>query len=307
MQPDQLAALDAFIAERPKRVSRPEAIRELIAAQVPSAGRAQPTRLDDRGAIEARVLKVALPKATLRCLSKEERALLFLLGSAANQIAMFQKLVVFSSNEDPSDEPERSLSAAQTQMLARLAIGVLAETWQLIHGRFVQRPIGREYRARLNTGGLDALKTLTRHFGKSGLLPRLRNKNIFHFPDDDAMEAAFESASVDSTWDNDWNVFLARSTVNVFFFASDVLALHAIHAASGEPDLVSTQNRVMGEVRLVGDAMSEFIYAFFAAIWQKHFGPELEAVACADTSAAPDLFRVWIPFFVNVEAPSAPR
>jgi hypothetical protein len=32
LQPDQLAALDAFIAKQPKRVSRPEAIRAFVAA-----------------------------------------------------------------------------------------------------------------------------------------------------------------------------------------------------------------------------------------------------------------------------------
>jgi hypothetical protein len=32
MQPDQLAALDAFIAKQPKPVSRPEAIRAFVAA-----------------------------------------------------------------------------------------------------------------------------------------------------------------------------------------------------------------------------------------------------------------------------------
>jgi hypothetical protein len=31
-QPDQLAALDAFIAEQPRKVSRPEAIRAFVAA-----------------------------------------------------------------------------------------------------------------------------------------------------------------------------------------------------------------------------------------------------------------------------------
>jgi hypothetical protein len=38
LQPDQLTALDAFIAKQPKKVSRPEAIRTLVAEVLSNGG-----------------------------------------------------------------------------------------------------------------------------------------------------------------------------------------------------------------------------------------------------------------------------
>ena len=74
------------------------------------------------------VLKIPVPKDRLRAMPEEERALLILLGYVANQINLLSKLVIFSSNKPP-DGVEHALCAAQTQMLARLAIGVLNEGW----------------------------------------------------------------------------------------------------------------------------------------------------------------------------------
>ncbi len=294
LQPEALAALDEWIAAQPDPMGRPEAIRAVLAANLATSTTPAET-------VKEPVLRVRLAKATLYALDSEERVLLFLLGSAVNQISLFQKLVTFSSNRTPDGEIEQKLSGAQTQMIARYAVGVLAETWQLLHSRFIKRPIGQEYLALLDDAGQKALATLKAHFGRSGLLPQLRNRHVFHYPGNAAVEAAFESAMNDPSWDADWNVFLARSPVNASFFASDVLVLHAIQAASGEPDLLSAQEKVMGEVRLVSDAMSEFIYAFFAAVWRKQFGHEMEAEVCADISGAPDLFDVWIPFFVTLD------
>jgi hypothetical protein len=247
------------------------------------------------------LLRVRLGLDKLRALSPEERTLLFLLGSAANQIAMLTRLVIFSSNEDTSEEPEQKLSAAQTQMLVRLAIGVLAETWELIRPRYVERPIGREYTPLLDAAGQMALTTLKQHFGKSNLLHRLRNSIIFHQPVTEDVEAAFEVAASDPEWLDDWNVYLARSHLNAFYFASDVVVLHAIKAVSGAPDLVSAQRKIMDEVRLVSDAMIEFIYAFFAAIWLKHFGSVMPMEVCTNLDTAPELFEFRLPALVKVE------
>jgi hypothetical protein len=57
-----------------------------------------------------RVVQIPLPKDRLRAVSKEERSLFLLLGYAANQITMFQKLLIFSSNRTPSEAVEQRIS-----------------------------------------------------------------------------------------------------------------------------------------------------------------------------------------------------
>ena len=60
----------------------------------------------------------------------DERALLILLGYAANQINFFSKLVIFSSRREGSTELEQMLLGAQTQMALRVVIGVLNKAWE---------------------------------------------------------------------------------------------------------------------------------------------------------------------------------
>jgi hypothetical protein len=62
------------------------------------------------------VLQIEVPKDCLRAMPKEERALFFMLGYAANQFTMFQKLLVFST-ADPVDDR----SAVQTEERGLLA------------------------------------------------------------------------------------------------------------------------------------------------------------------------------------------
>jgi hypothetical protein len=184
-------------------------------------------------------------------------------------------------------------------MLARLTVGALAEAWEVVRTRFLANPTGAAYTNLLDQAGKDALDLLKRHFGQSGLLHRLRNNVAFHYPSTDAVESAFARASNDSEWAEEWNVYLAQSHLNAFYFGSDLVILHAIMEATGENDLVQAQMRIMNEVRIVGDAMIEFIYGFFKALWLKRFGPEIEAEVCGDIGNAPDVEEVWIPYFVR--------
>jgi hypothetical protein len=75
------------------------------------------------------VYKIPVSKEKLRAMPDGERALLLLLGYAANQLSFFTKLVILSTNRDGDTELEQQLSAAQTQMALRVVIGILNEAW----------------------------------------------------------------------------------------------------------------------------------------------------------------------------------
>jgi len=138
------------------------------------------------------VLKVPVSKDRLRAMPEDERALLILLGYVANQISPLSKLVIFSSNKTP-DGVEHALCAAQTQMLARLAIGVLNEGWELISKRFLGSRIGRDYRPRLDAEGKAALDQLQKTFGGSNVINKIRTNYAFHHPYNSDVNAASRS------------------------------------------------------------------------------------------------------------------
>jgi hypothetical protein len=249
------------------------------------------------------VVKIPVPKDRLRAMPEDERALLILLGYVANQINLLSKLVIFSSNKTP-DGVEQALCGAQTQMLARLVVGVLNEGWELISKRFLQSPIGRDYRPRLDAGGTAALDQLKKTFGGSNIINKIRTNYAFHHPYNSDVNAAFEAASNDAAWDADWNWFFSHSAYNSFYFLSDVVIMHGMLSAVGETDLIAAQDKLMAEVRSVSENMSQFIMALTAAFWAKHFGSEMTGKVCSIISDAPGAFDVWIPFFMEI--PDAP-
>jgi len=246
------------------------------------------------------VLRIPVSKEVLHAMPKAERALFLLLGYASNQINLFSKLVIFSSNKTPLEQPEQSLSGVQTQMLARIIIGVLNEAWELIRKRFLGTKLGKEYTPRLDIRGQAALDKLKKNFGGSDIFNKIRSNYAFHHPYDSDVNDAFLRASDDSNWDADWNWFFSRHNFNSFYFMSDVVILHGILNAIGETDLIAAQKRIMAEVRQVSEDMTQFIMALTASIWVKHFGPQMTGEVCAKIAGAPDAFEVWIPFFVEI-------
>jgi hypothetical protein len=114
------------------------------------------------------IYRIKFPKERLSELTSEERSLFFLLGYAANQIANFKKLTVFATNIDSEPQVRSRVEAAQSQILVRHLVGVVAEAWELIDKRFLNKPIGNEYRSsRLGPLGLSSIEALQKQFGST--------------------------------------------------------------------------------------------------------------------------------------------
>lgn len=234
-----------------------------------------------------------------------ERSLFILLGYAANQLNLFSKLTLFSLNNTTDREPENFLSGAQSQMLLRMAVGVVHEAWvKIITARVMKTALGKEYIPRLDQGGADALDALKKLFGGSGVIASIRNNYAFHHPYDADVETAFERAAADAQWNDEWNWFFSQSNFNSFYFVSDIIMINGIMKEIGETNVFSAQERLMSEVRTAMNGMTTLIMALTTAMWRKHFGDELEAEVCANVSGAPGVFEFALPFFVEV--PDAP-
>ena len=253
------------------------------------------------------VLKVPVSKDRLRAMPEDERALLILLGYVANQISLLSKLVIFSSNKTP-DGVEHALCAAQTQMLARLAIGVLNEGWELISKRFLGSRIGRDYRPRLDAEGKAALDQLQKTFGGSNVINKIRTNYAFHHRYNSDVNGAFEVACNDAVSDADWNWYFSHSGYNSFYFLSDLVIMHGMLGIVGETDLIAAQDKIMIEVRSVSENMSQFIISLTSAFWTMYLGTEMTGEVCSIIADAPGAFDVWIPFFMEIPdaIPAAP-
>jgi hypothetical protein len=246
------------------------------------------------------VLRVKVPKELLCRMSKEERALLLLLGYTANQITVLWRLLIFATNRTPPDPLEQRVTGAQTQILVRQMIGVLWEAWLLVQRRFLGSPLGKEYGPRLDKPGQTALEALKAYFGGSNVLSTLRNNVAFHHPDVDDMEAAFQAAvtSADSE-PADWSWYLTPKQLNTFYFVSDFVIAHAMMTSIGEKDLNKAHEKIMRQLAPVANNLNEFTGAFSAAVLGKYVA-ELDGEVCMKIAVAPKDNEVIVPFYIEM-------
>jgi hypothetical protein len=251
-----------------------------------------------------KVLRIPIPKDRLRALSPDERVLFLLLGYVSNQIAMLQKLVIFSLNAEQNSEVDQHTTGVQSQMLVRMLVGAVNEGWRLVERRFIANPTGKEYSPLLDAGGRASLLALKRQFGSSNLLTTIRNNYAYHHPKSDELEEAFKLAADDTGLDEAWCFYFSQHGFNTMFFLSDVIIIQGIFKSAGIDDFVEGQEKLIKEVTDAANHLLEFSKSFTKAIWLKHFGNEIFCDKVFDVSNAPLIDHVSIPFFVTL--PEAP-
>jgi hypothetical protein len=193
----------------------------------------RPLRWCKFGITMLQIYRVPVPKDRLRAMPRDERVLLLLLGYAANQLSMLQKLLTFATNRTPDAEVEQHATGTQTQMLVRLTVGALNEAWELVSTRFIRNPMAKDYVGRLDPAGQQAFAELKRQFGGSNLLNAVRNNYAFHYPRSDEAEDAFEAAFSDKGLDGCWNFYFSQHGFNSLFFLSDLIFVHGIGRKAG--------------------------------------------------------------------------
>ncbi|UFZ03053.1 hypothetical protein LQG66_27965 [Bradyrhizobium ontarionense] len=246
------------------------------------------------------ILRLPVTKEHLLKMTKEERSLFLLLGYASNQVNALWKLVTILTNGEENDPVKQRLEGAQTQIFVRLTIGAMREALKLVEGRFVKRPLGREYLPLLDAPAAEALDRLKMRFGKIDMLTVIRDSYAFHHPTIDEMEGAFQKASSnDGGEEADWAIYFNDALLNVFFFVSDFVLVHGMANAIGEPDVNEAHKRLLGELAPVAHDLSEFSFGFAAAIFRKYFGEELLMTLVAQFKDAPDIDDLRYPFFVE--------
>jgi hypothetical protein len=246
------------------------------------------------------ILRMDIGKDLLRKMAKEERCLFLALGHASNQVNALWKLMIVLTNGDETDPVKQRLEGAQTQIFVRLAIGAMQEAWRLIEGRFLKRPLGREFLLLLDAPATEALERLKKRFGKLNRLAVIRNNYAFHHPEIDEVDAAFEKAAAEEgSEEADWAIYFNKALLNTFFFVSDFVPIHGMANALAEADVNEAHRQMLGEMAPVANDLSEFTFGFAAAIFRRYVGHELTMTLVAKVKDAPDIDDLRFPFLVE--------
>jgi hypothetical protein len=247
------------------------------------------------------VMRIGLTKEHLLKMKPEERSLFLLLGYGSNQVNVLWKLVIEMTNRNPSNPVDERVSSAQTQIIVRLLIGVLRETWGLIEKRFLGTTLGKEFVPTLDPEASQALERLKVRFRGANPLIEIRNNYAFHYPDLSDMETAFQRSVKYETNDDDWSIYFCRTLLNCFFFVSDFVIAHGMADAAGEEDLMVAHKKILNSLGPLSNDLSEFSFGFAASIFRKYMGQELTATIVAKIDDAPRIDDVRVPFYVETE------
>ena len=111
------------------------------------------------------IFKLELTKRRLAAMPAEERRALLLLGHAANEINVFQKLMMMVRMEEAHSIVTRCENG-QILILMRVLIGKLHEAWELFKQRMQADAQPRtKYVDKLSPDGRALLDRLNKHFG----------------------------------------------------------------------------------------------------------------------------------------------
>ncbi len=246
---------------------------------------------------EIKVYRVPISKEQFQSIPPDQRAIVFVAGHILNQVGVFIKLVRFSTNADPTDPIEERVSAAQSQLILRCLMGVLVEGWEFIRRPTNQRIIGN-YLNGIDEDGQTSYEKLKKHFGKSGLLYKLRNNFLYHYPQPAELDEAFKSIPADEEWE--W--YLSEANTNSFYFSCELAIGYGIIGATGEPIQISAFGTVMREVMQVANTLPYFLMPLMKAILTKHLGTTiLNPQPGTVIKNAPELEQFWIPFFAETQ------
>jgi hypothetical protein len=248
------------------------------------------------------IVKVPFTKEQLLAFTKEERALVVLLGNAANQLTLFWKLMYFSTNPDPNqiDTAHQLVQGGQTQILVRQTVGLAYEAYELIRTRYNGTLVSKEFHSKLSPEGRDALDKLHKYFEKKNPIEMVRNHFAFHHPETADVEGDFQNALADKSLDGEWNWYLTTENINTFYFLSDLVTSQGMARVAGHTDIADGHRQVMHDLNQVFSWITTFVQAYFYAAFGK-YNRELPAQVVAKVKGTLSN-RVIIPYYI-VEPP----
>lgn len=173
------------------------------------------------------VYRCELTKEKLAAMPASERRVLLLLGHAANEINILNKLLLMSKPPVPfKGDCINKVSVGQCFMILRVLIGKLFEAHLLFGKRFQgDGHIRVKYMPHLNDEAKKALEYLNDNFGTKSFLGLIRDNLSFHYYDKhDLIEKGFKYTSNDESLE----FVFSKTRANTFYAVSELVVCNAI-------------------------------------------------------------------------------
>lgn len=193
------------------------------------------------------IQKISLTKEHLTLFPERERVFFILLGHIANEISVLTKLLILSENKSEIEVVKKAYSM-QTSIIARIIIGKLYESWEVIRKNFFGSSLSKKYESKLPTGGKEALQQLKKYFGRKNNIKTIRNNIAFHYPSFDEINKQLRAIPNKT----ELHFFLGESNANSnYYMAEEVIS-----------------NLMLNQVKSEGTALQDAMFDVFQDLTQ---------------------------------------
>jgi hypothetical protein len=247
------------------------------------------------GILMETIFEFKVSKQSLAKIPAEERAFLFFLGHAINEISVLSKITYMSGNIVPEGHTlVEHVHVGQTLILLRILTGKIHEAWD----RLRASPVRNIFRDDLSPDEKDAEKALNKAMDGNKFILAIRNVS-FHYPKDSArLDDAFNALSEGEPW----LFYLSDKVGNSFHYASELvmqwLMVDAVRDAGvAENDVWKRADDLFKTVTSISRQLVEVLMAYLIKIVERYLGDAYAApILQLD---APELARLWLPYFIS--------
>lgn len=184
------------------------------------------------------VIQLVIDEEALKKTSNRTRNQLVGCMHAHNELAVLNRLLLFSLNDTGEGELHDSAHSIQMWCILQILAAKLFETWAMLSERFLNSKPEDPALVKLNAGHKISLNWLVDYFGvdplKNSPLRIIRDKTGFHY-DKVNLDAALENIEVGEN-----TIFLAQHPANCLYHVGSSLVFRAVFANIADQTQVGT-------------------------------------------------------------------
>jgi len=239
-----------------------------------------------------KLFEVEIPKSKLSLMPENEMIFFVLFGVLLNDLSMFQKFMIFSTNSKTTNQVVRIAQNMQALSLARFQIGILSEGWQLLQKNYFGTKVSKEYEPLLSESARKSLENLKCYFSTNeNWMCSVRNRFCFHYPSLGEIAKLIDEAPDSEIFE----IFMSEFFGNCLFSMSNTIVNFGILKHMGGSDLHNAMDKLLRDGVKVARWFGGFLGECLLVIAKRHLGLQSTEVEIPEP---PNINDVTLPYFI---------
>lgn len=211
------------------------------------------------------IKQIKITKKQLQSMPEEDQTLLVLLGHIANELSILHKFLIFSSARDGSSGIESQVRVAHFILIARLYVGKLLESRNLLNKIYFGTKLSLKYDTTLSAEGKKCLDKIKKYFSNKNLISDIRNSYAFHY------DVARLKPQLDQFGDNEeFDILIGGPFANNYYLISEEIISKAM-LAQIDKDKKKATEMLMDDLLDISNAFMHLIGHINVAVFELHF------------------------------------